>query len=335
MRRRWRTSRPTPRTGRRGTWPSEAGMSPSSVGRIWQAFGLKPWLTDTFKLSEDPQFVDKVRDVVGLYMNPPEQAVVMCVDEKTGIQALDRTQPILPMRPGQIERRTHDYKRHGVTDLFAALNLATGQVVHQTRPQHRAVEFRKFLDTIDARRARRPRRPRRAGQLHRPTRPRPSHAGCCATPASRSTSRRPSSSWLNLVERWFAELTRKMLQRSAHKRSRRSPPTSTPGSPPGTTTPNRSSGTRPPTRSSTASRNIHEPLTQDTSRATLNGWFTSAEIAGVSQWRGRRPRAPPTGSRWPRRPGRRGSGVVGASSRSRSATTCSPMAMASTVRPAD
>ena len=124
-------------------------MSPSSVGRIWRAFGLKPWLTDTFKLSEDPQFVDKVRDVVGLYMNPPEHAVVMCVDEKTSIQALDRTQPSLPMRPGQVERRTHDYKRHGVTDLFAALNLATGQVVHQTRAQHRAVEFRKFLDLID------------------------------------------------------------------------------------------------------------------------------------------------------------------------------------------
>ena len=128
---------------------AKAGMSPSSVGRIWRAFGLKPWLTDTFKLSEDPQFVDKVRDVVGLYMNPPEHAVVLCVDEKTSIQALDRTQPSLPMRPGQVERRTHDYKRNGVTDLFAALNLATGQVVHQTRAQHRAVEFRKFLDLID------------------------------------------------------------------------------------------------------------------------------------------------------------------------------------------
>src|ERR671911_656035 len=126
------------------------GMSPSSVGRIWKAFGLKPWLTDTFKLSEDPQFVDKVRDVVGLYMNPPDHAVVLCVDEKTSIQALDRTQPSLPMRPGQVERRTHDYKRNGVTDLFAALNLATGQVLAQTRRQHRAVEFRQFLDAIDA-----------------------------------------------------------------------------------------------------------------------------------------------------------------------------------------
>jgi transposase len=126
-----------------------AGISASSVGRIWREFGLKPRLTDTFKLSEDPQFVDKVRDVVGLYMSPPEQAVVICVDEKTSIQALDRTEPSLPMRPGQVERRAHDYKRHGVTDLFAALNLATGQVVHQTRPQHRAVEFGKFLDLID------------------------------------------------------------------------------------------------------------------------------------------------------------------------------------------
>jgi transposase len=126
----------------------QVGMSASSVGRIWRAFRLKPWQTDTFKLSENPQFVEKVRDVVGLYLNPPDKAVVLCVDEKTSIQALDRTQPILPMRPGQVERRTHDYKRNGVTDLFASLNLATGQVVHQTRPQHRAIEFRKFLDAI-------------------------------------------------------------------------------------------------------------------------------------------------------------------------------------------
>ena len=162
---------------------AKAGISPSSVGRIWRAFGLKPWLTDTFTLSEDPQFVDKVRDVVGLYMNPPEHAVVMCVDDKTSIQALDRTQPSLPMRPGQIERRTHGYKRHGVTDLFAALNLATGQVVHQTRQQHRAVEFGKFLDLIDE-----------------------------TVPADLTQT---SSSWMNLVERWFAELTNKMLKRSA------------------------------------------------------------------------------------------------------------------------
>lgn len=128
----------------------QVGMSPSSIARIWRAFGLKPWAAETFKLSEDPQFVDKVRDVVGLYLNPPEKAVVFCVDEKTGIQALDRTQPILPMRPGQVERRTHDYKRNGIVDLFAALNLATGEGFHQVRARHRATEFLAFLKAIDA-----------------------------------------------------------------------------------------------------------------------------------------------------------------------------------------
>ena len=194
----------------------KVGMSPSSVGRIWQAFGLKPWLVDTFKLSEDPQFVEKVRDVVGLYMNPPEHAVVLCVDEKTSIQALDRTQPSLPMRPGQVERRTHDYVRHGVTDLFAALNVATGQVVHETRPRHRAVEFIKFLDAIDD-----------AVPAELDVQVVLDNSSTHKTPAvHRWLLRHPrftfhftptSSSWLNLVERWFAEITRKLLQRSAHK----------------------------------------------------------------------------------------------------------------------
>jgi len=194
----------------------KVGMSPSSVGRIWQAFGLKPWLTDTFKLSEDPQFVDKVRDVVGLYMNPPEHAVVMCVDEKTSIQALDRTQPSLPMRPGQVERRTHDYKRNGVTDLFAALNLATGQVVHHTRPQHRAIEFRRFLDAIDN-------AVPDGLDVHvvldnSSTHKTPAiHAWLLKHPRFQFHFTPTSSSWLNLVERWFAELTRKLLQRSAHR----------------------------------------------------------------------------------------------------------------------
>jgi transposase len=193
-----------------------AGMSPSSVGRIWRAFGLKPWLTDTFKLSEDPQFVDKVRDVVGLYLNPPDHAVVLCVDEKTSIQALDRTQPALPMRPGQVERRTHDYKRNGVTDLFAALNLATGQVVAQTRPQHRAVEFRRFLDAIDA-------TVPDGLDVHvvldnSSTHKTPAiHAWLLAHPRFRFHFTPTSSSWLNLVERWFAELTTKLLRRSAHR----------------------------------------------------------------------------------------------------------------------
>ena len=193
-----------------------SGMSASSVGRIWQAFGLKPWLTDTFKLSEDPQFVDKVRDVVGLYMNPPDHAVVMCVDEKTSIQALDRTQPALPMRPGQVERRTHDYKRHGVTDLFAALNLATGQVVHQTRSRHRAIEFRRFLDTIDD-------AVPDGLDVHvvldnSSTHKTPAiHTWLIEHPRFTFHFTPTSSSWLNLVERWFAELTRKLLQRSAHR----------------------------------------------------------------------------------------------------------------------
>ena len=194
----------------------EVGMSPSSVGRIWRAFGLKPWAGDTFKLSEDPQFIDKVRDVVGLYLNPPDKAMVLCVDEKTGIQALDRTQPILPMRPGQVERRTYDYKRNGITDLFAALNLATGEVIHQLRPQHRAIEFRKFLDTID-----------RALPEELDVHVVLDNSSTHKTPAIQKwLLRHPrftfhftptSSSWLNLVERWFAELTNRMLKRSAHR----------------------------------------------------------------------------------------------------------------------
>jgi len=194
----------------------QVGMSPASVGRIWQAFGLKPWQSDTFKLSEDPLFIDKVRDVVGLYLNPPDKAVVLCVDEKTGIQALDRTQPILPMRPGQVERRTHDYKRNGITDLFAALNLATGEVIHHLRPQHRAVEFKKFLQAID-----------KAVPDGLDVHVVLDNSSTHKTPAINTwLLRHPrfhfhftptSSSWLNLVERWFAELTNRLLKRSAHR----------------------------------------------------------------------------------------------------------------------
>jgi len=195
---------------------AQVGISASSVGRIWKAFGLKPWQTDTFKLSEDPQFIEKVRDIVGLYLNPPDKAVVVCVDEKTGIQALDRTQPILPMRPGQVERRTHDYKRNGITDLFAALNLATGHVVHQLRPQHRAIEFRTFLNAIDA-----------AVPEDLDVHVVLDNSSTHKTPAiNKWLLRHPrftfhftptSSSWLNLVERWFAELTNRKLKRSAHR----------------------------------------------------------------------------------------------------------------------
>jgi transposase len=192
------------------------GISPASVGRIWQAFGLKPWQTDTSKLSEDPLFIDKVRDIVGLYLNPLDHTVVLCMDEKTGIQALDRTQPILPLRPGQVERRTHDYQRNGIIDLFAVLNLATGEVLHHLRPQHRAVEFRKFLIAID-----------KAVPADLDVHLVLDNSSTHKTPAIRTwLLRHPrfhlhftptSSSWLNLVERWFAELTRRLLQRSAHK----------------------------------------------------------------------------------------------------------------------
>src|SRR6516162_2742545 len=126
------------------------GLSRMTISRIWRAFGLQPHRTDTFKLSPDPLLIEKVRDIVGLYMNPPDHALVLCVDEKSQIQALDRTQPLLPLRPGQVERRTHDYKRHGTTSLFAALELKTNKVIAQLQHQHRSVEFRQFLDVIEA-----------------------------------------------------------------------------------------------------------------------------------------------------------------------------------------
>src|SRR6058998_845875 len=126
------------------------GLSRMTISRIWHAFGLQPHRTDTFKLSPDPLLIEKVRDIVGLYMAPPEHALVLCVDEKSQIRALDRSQPILPMRPGQAERRAHDYKRHGTTSLFAALDTKTGKVIGQLNRRHRSLEFRKFLDKIDS-----------------------------------------------------------------------------------------------------------------------------------------------------------------------------------------
>jgi transposase len=126
------------------------GYAPSTVHRIWRAFGLQPHRSETFKLSTDPLFVEKVRDIVGLYLDPPERAIVLCVDEKSQIQALDRTQPLLPMRPGQAERRSHDYKRCGTVSLFAALEVATGRVIGRCFARHRAREFRAFLNTVEA-----------------------------------------------------------------------------------------------------------------------------------------------------------------------------------------
>lgn len=213
-----RTLESTPRGATHWSTRSMAkatGLSHATISRIWRAFGLKPHRTETFKLSPDPLLVDKVRDVVGLYVNPPEHAVVLCVDEKSQIQALDRTQPLLPMRPGQIERRTHDYERHGTTSLFAALDIKTGTVMAQTHRRHRSVEFRKFLDMIDQQ------VPAQL-QVHLVL----DNYGTHKTPLIHAwLAKRPRfhlhftptyASWLNQVERWFAELTNKQLRRGSH-----------------------------------------------------------------------------------------------------------------------
>ena len=193
-----------------------SGISTSSVGRIWRAFGLQPHRVETFKLSTDPLFVDKVRDIVGLYINPPDRALVLCVDEKSQIQALDRTQPLLPMRPGQCERRSHDYTRHGTTSLFAALDVATGHVIGRCYQRHRAVEFRKFLITVEQ--AVPP-----DLDIHLVL---DNYATHKAPPVKAWLARRPryhlhftptSASWLNQVERWFALLAEKQIKRAVHR----------------------------------------------------------------------------------------------------------------------
>jgi len=195
---------------------AEVGLNQTAVHRIWKAFGLQPHRQDSWKLSKDPQFIEKVRDVVGLYLNPPERAVVLCVDEKSQIQALDRTAPILPMLPGTPARATHDYKRHGTSSLYAALDLATGKVIGRLHSRHRAIEFKQFLTTLD--------------------REVPAELDVHVVLDNSSTHKTPairkwllahprfvlhftptSSSWLNLVERWFAELTSKKLRRGAHR----------------------------------------------------------------------------------------------------------------------
>ena len=193
-----------------------SGLSISTVQRIWRAFGLQPHRLETFKLSTDPDFVAKVRDVVGLYVSPPEHAIVLCVDEKSQIQALDRSQPVLPMRPGQPERRSHDYKRHGTTSLFAALDIATGKVIGQCFPRHRASEFRRFLDEIEA-------NVPKDLDVHLVMDNYATHK----TPLIRAWfARRPrwhvhltptSSSWLNQVERFFALITDKKIRRGVYR----------------------------------------------------------------------------------------------------------------------
>jgi transposase len=192
----------------------EVGFSPDTIGRIWRAFGLRPHLVESFKLSPDPQFIEKTRDIVGLYMNPPENAVVLCFDEKSQMQALERTQPLLPMRPGQVERRAHDYRRHGTTALFAALDAKTGKVIHACHRRHRAVEFVRFLERIQS--------------------SVPADLDVHLVLDNLSTHKTPRvkrwllrharfhlhftptySSWLNLVERLFGELQQRALSRDS------------------------------------------------------------------------------------------------------------------------
>jgi len=200
----------------RSSMAARSGLSRSTVGRIWRKFDLKPHLADGFKLSTDPLFVEKVVDVVGLYHNPPDKAVVLCVDEKSGTQALDRSQPVLPMMPGMPERRSHDYVRHGTTSLFAAFNIADGTVISSLHRRHRAAEFKKFLVRID--------KAVPAGlEVHL----------VCDNLATHKTAaiqdwlaRHPrfhlhftptGSSWINQVERWFGYLTDQMIRRGVHK----------------------------------------------------------------------------------------------------------------------
>ena len=195
---------------------ARVGLNQTAVSRIWRAFVLKPHRVEDFKLSTDPQFIDKVRDVVGLYLNPPDAAVVLCVDEKTQVQALDRTAPVLPMLPGTPARRTHTYVRNGTSDLYAALDVASGKVLTQMTDQHRAVEFRAFLNLIDD--------------------TVPDGLAVHVICDNASTHKAPEiqrwlarhrpftihytptySSWLNQVERWFSELTTKKLRRATHR----------------------------------------------------------------------------------------------------------------------
>ena len=197
----------------------EMGMSQTAVTRIWRAFGLQPHRQETFKLSTDPLFVEKVRDIVGLYLDPPVRAMVLCVDEKSQIQALDRTQPILPLAPGIPERRTHDYMRHGTTTLFAALDIASGEVIGELHRRHRSTEFLQFLRTIDA-------NVPSDLDVHLVM----DNYGTHKTPAVKNWfARHPrfqvhftptSASWINQVERWFATLTEKQIRRGTHRSTR-------------------------------------------------------------------------------------------------------------------
>jgi transposase len=192
------------------------GLSAMAISRIWRAFGLQPHRVETFKLSPDPLLIEKVRDIVGLYLDPPQHAIVLCVDVKPQIQALDRTAPLLPMQPGQVERRSHDYKRHGTTSLYAALNAKTGKVITKTFSRQRSREFRRFLEQIDASVP--------AGfEVHLILDNASAHKSAAI---QRWRKRHPCfhfhftptyASWMNLVERWFSALTTKQLRRGVHR----------------------------------------------------------------------------------------------------------------------
>ena len=200
------------------TMAKASGLNQNAIVRIWRAFGLKPHLQETFKLSTDPFFVEKVRDIVGLYLNPPEhtRAVVLCVDEKSQVQALDRSQPLLPLRPGQPERRTHDYYRHGTTSLFAALEVATGRIIGQCQPRHRHQEFVRFLDQVEAAVP--------AGlDIHLVL---DNYATHKTPKVAAWLKKRPryhlhftptASSWLNQIERFFAKITQERIRRGVFK----------------------------------------------------------------------------------------------------------------------
>jgi transposase len=193
----------------------QVGLTQSAVVRIWHSFGLQPHRSETFKLSTDPFLVEKVRDIVGLYLNPPEHAIVLCVDEKSQVQALDRTQPILPLRPGLPEQRTSDYERHGTTSLFAALDVATGKVIGKCHRRHRHQEFLKFMELVDSK------LPADAKEVHLVL----DNYGTHKTPkVIRWFVRHPryhlhftptSGSWVNQIERWFAEITEKRIRRGS------------------------------------------------------------------------------------------------------------------------
>ena len=232
---RWRASPSTRRIGRRGRWRRIWVSPQDAVWRTWQAFGLQPHRQEKFKLSTDPQFIEKVYDICGLYLNPPERAVVLCVDEKSQIQALDRTQPILPMLPGTPERATHDYKRHGTSSLYAALDLATGKVIGSLHERHRAIEFHKFLQTID-REVPATSTCTSCSTTARPTRRRRSSGG--SRPPTLPPALHPDLQQLDQPRR---TLVRRADQQAAQRAaltapSARSTPTSAPGSRTGTRT---------------------------------------------------------------------------------------------------